>query len=98
MNKNPLSGEKLKNLDEARAELYKKSGKILPIAILLPILLTAFCFLVAPPGFTLFIGFIALSVAMFAYSNIISSPFDDLKYNVRQYLLREFMKLSLIHI
>ena len=93
MNRNPLYGEKLKNLDEERAKLHKKSGKFLPIAILLPILFTFFSFSIAPPGLAMFFGFIAFSVAMFAYSNIINSPFNELKYNVRQYLLSEFMKI-----
>jgi len=91
MNKNPLYGEKLKNLDEERAKLHKKSGKVLPIAILLPILLIFFCFSIAPPGVAMFFGFIALSVAMFAYSSVINSPFNDLKNNVREYLLKEYM-------
>lgn len=92
MNKNPLTGKKLKDLDKDREKLYKKSSRVLPFAILLPILLTFLCFLVIPDS-TIFFGVFTLILSVIAYTTIINSPFDDLKDNVREYLLEEFMKV-----
>lgn len=90
MKKNPVLDEKIDSLEKKRIRLLKKSGWVLPIAILSPILLTFFSFAISPQ-LAVFVGIISALLAMLFYSLLI--PFDNLKNQVRKYLLQEFMKM-----
>ena len=79
-------------LDEDRAELYKKSGWILPLVVIIPILIFIFTALTAGE-ISIFFGALSLVFAVMIYHFSIKQPFNHLKYKVREYLLQEFMNL-----
>lgn len=90
MKKNPIFDKKIESLEEERIELLKKSTWVGPLSILIPILVTSFSFSISPQ-LAIFVGVISILASMFFYSVLI--PFDELKVQVREYLLEEFMKI-----
>lgn len=90
MKKNPVFDKKIESLEEQRIELVQKSNWVGPLALLIPILVTLFSATLSTQ-LALFVGAISALMSMFFYSVLI--PFDDLKFQVREYLLKEFMKI-----
>lgn len=90
-NRNKFEKE-INSLDEERADLYKKSGWVLPLVFIIPIVLfVSVC--MAVPEMSMLFGGLFLIVAALTYTFSISAPFKRLKYKVREYLLKEFMEI-----
>lgn len=90
MKTNPVFHRKIDSLEEERIQLLKKSGWVGPLAFLIPLILTIFASIISIQA-AFFVGIFSAVFAMFFYSVLI--PFDELKVQVREYLLKEFMKI-----
>ncbi len=90
MKKSPVFDKKIESLEEERIQLLKKSGWVGPLAFFIPLMLIIASSFISMQ-LALFVGMGSVLLSMFFYSVLI--PFDELKVQVREYLLKEFMKI-----
>lgn len=92
MKKNSKLQAQLKTLDETRETLYARRNISLPLALLFPVLFTIIAMMVhfmVPIFYMLVSGIISAA----AYHLYITVPFNELKGQVREVMLDEFMQI-----